>query len=57
MPRSPNNPINFHKFIDNKWTILFPHSEDYPRVCTTLADLIETARPIKPVQTRLKDLL
>jgi alkyl hydroperoxide reductase subunit AhpC len=27
--------IDFHKFVDGKWTILFSHPADYTPVCTT----------------------
>jgi len=27
--------IDFHQFIDDQWTILFSHPEDYTPVCTT----------------------
>jgi alkyl hydroperoxide reductase subunit AhpC len=33
--KTTHGDMDFHKFLDNKWTILFSHPADFTPVCTT----------------------
>jgi alkyl hydroperoxide reductase subunit AhpC len=51
---STKGEINFHEWIDNKWTILFSHPGDFTPVCTTeLAELAFLQPEFKKRQTKI----
>jgi alkyl hydroperoxide reductase subunit AhpC len=33
--KTTHGDLDFHKFLDGKWTILFSHPADFTPVCTT----------------------
>jgi len=52
--QSTKGIINFHKWSENKWTILFSHPGDFTPVCTTeLAELAFLQPEFKKRQTKI----
>lgn len=51
---STHGPIDFHKFIDNKWTVLFSHPADFTPVCTTeLGGFAKLQKDFAAIDTQL----
>lgn len=52
--KSTAGPLHFHKFLNNKWTVLFSHPADFTPVCTTeLGAFAKRANEFAQLNTQL----